>query len=61
MIPIDRLWSSLGATPLVWLVVTLSAYAFGNMLQRACGGSTGIGLNGILIGLVVPIAVHLWK
>ncbi|MGY4310841.1 putative effector of murein hydrolase [Bradyrhizobium sp. JR3.5] len=40
MLAIDRLWISLGATPVLWLVVTLSAYALGNALQRACGGSS---------------------
>ena len=40
MIAIDHLWSSVGATPVLWLVVTLAAYAVGNTLQRACGGST---------------------
>jgi len=40
MLAIDRLWISLGATPVLWLVVTLAAYALGNALQRACGGSS---------------------
>lgn len=40
MVAIDHLWSSLGATPVLWLVVTLTAYVLGNRLQRACGGST---------------------
>ncbi|MGY3587580.1 putative effector of murein hydrolase [Bradyrhizobium sp. USDA 4341] len=40
MVAIDRLWISLGATPVLWLVVTLAAYALGNALQRACGGSS---------------------
>lgn len=40
MVAIDRLWSSLGATPLLWLVVTMAAYTVSNTLQRACGGST---------------------
>lgn len=40
MIAIDHLWSSIGTTQLLWLVVTLAAYALGNRMQRACGGST---------------------
>jgi putative effector of murein hydrolase len=40
MVAIDHLWSALGATPVLWLAVTLAAYTFGNALQRACGGST---------------------
>jgi putative effector of murein hydrolase len=40
MVTIDHLWSSLGATPLLWLVVTLAAYSVGVALHRACGGST---------------------
>jgi putative effector of murein hydrolase len=40
MVAIDRLWISPGATPVLWLVVTLAAYALGNALQRACGGSS---------------------
>lgn len=39
MAAIDHLWNSLGTVPLLWLVVTLAAYAAGDALQRVCRGS----------------------
>ena len=36
---LQNLWTPLAATPLLWLVVTLTAYVGGRALQRACGGS----------------------
>lgn len=36
---IRHLWTPLATTPLLWLVVTLAAYAAGRQVQRACGGS----------------------
>ncbi|MGY4427659.1 putative effector of murein hydrolase [Bradyrhizobium sp. F1.13.1] len=55
MIAIDHLWNSLGATPLVWLVVTLAAYTAGSALQRACGGATLA--NPVLIAITIVGAV----
>ena len=36
---LQNLWTPLAATPLLWPVVTLTAYVGGRALQRACGGS----------------------
>lgn len=55
MIAIDHLWNSLGATTLVWLVVTLAAYTAGNALQRACGGATLA--NPVLIAITIVAAI----
>jgi putative effector of murein hydrolase len=32
-------WQPLGLTPLPWLAVTIAAYVFGQMVQRACKGA----------------------
>ncbi|MGD0109327.1 MAG: LrgB family protein, partial [Rhodopila sp.] len=32
------IWQPLGLTPLPWLAVTITAYAFGQMIQRLCKG-----------------------
>lgn len=36
---LQHLWTPLATTPLLWLVVTLTAYVIGRAVQRACGGS----------------------
>lgn len=37
--PIAKLWVYLGTSPLLWLVLTIGAYALAVRLQRALGGS----------------------
>lgn len=55
MVEIDHLWSSVGATPALWLVVTLAAYALGNTLQRTCGGSTFA--NPVLTAIILVASI----
>jgi len=36
---LQHLWTPLATTPLLWLAVTLAAYAIARAVQRVCGGS----------------------
>lgn len=49
---INHLWTPLSATPLLWLVVTVTAYLTGRTVQRACGGSALVSPVLIAIALV---------
>jgi putative effector of murein hydrolase len=53
----EHLWTPLAATPLLWLVVTLSAYAIGRAIQRACAGSALA--SPLLIAIALAAAVVL--
>jgi len=53
----EHLWTPLAATPLLWLVVTLSAYAIGRAIQRACAGSALA--NPVPIAIAIAAAVVL--
>jgi putative effector of murein hydrolase len=53
----QHLWVPLATTPLLWLVVTLAAYVFGRLLQRACRGSPYV--SPVLIAMIVVGAVAL--
>jgi putative effector of murein hydrolase len=44
-------WQPLSLTPLPWLGVTISAYVFGQIIQRACNGSPPA--NPVLIAILV--------
>lgn len=52
-----HLWTPLSATPLLWLVVTLAAYAIGRAVQLACGGSPFASPVLIAIALVSAVVV----
>lgn len=54
---VRHLWTPLGATPLVWLAVTIGAYLMGRMLQRMCGGSAFA--SPVLIAIILVSAVVL--
>ena len=54
---LQHLWTPLATTPLLWLVVTLSAYAIGRAIQRACGGYALA--NPLLIAIALTAAVVL--
>jgi putative effector of murein hydrolase len=54
---IQHLWTPLSTTPLLWLVVTLSAYVLGGAIQRACGGSALA--SPLLIAIALTAAVLL--
>jgi putative effector of murein hydrolase len=49
------LWTPMAVTPLLWLTLTLAAFAFGQAVQRACRRSPLA--NPVLIGVVVMIAI----
>jgi len=48
---IAHLWTPLAATPLLWLVVTIAAYALGRLVQRACRNSPFA--NPVLIAMAI--------
>jgi putative effector of murein hydrolase len=54
---LEHLWTPLAATPLLWLVVTLSAYAIGRAIQQACAGSALA--SPVLIAIAIAAAVVL--
>jgi putative effector of murein hydrolase len=54
---VRHLWTPLGATPLVWLAVTIGAYLMGRMVQRTCGGSAFA--SPVLIAIILVSAVVL--
>jgi putative effector of murein hydrolase len=49
---VDRLWTPLAATPLLWLAVTIAAYVTGRLAQRACRDSPLANPVLIAMGLV---------
>jgi predicted murein hydrolase (TIGR00659 family) len=55
--PMSSLWVYLGASPLLWLFLTLAAYVAAVRLQRALGGSPW--LNPVLLAVATLVAV-LW-
>jgi putative effector of murein hydrolase len=48
-------WRPLAAMPLLWIAVTIAAYAFGQMIQRACRASPLA--NPVLIAIVTVAAL----
>jgi len=54
---LEHLWTPLAATPLLWLVATLSAYAIGRAIQQACAGSALA--SPVLIAIAIAAAVVL--
>jgi putative effector of murein hydrolase len=54
---LQHLWTPLSATPLLWLVVTLSAYVMGRAIQRVCAGSAFA--SPVLIAIALAAAVVL--
>jgi putative effector of murein hydrolase len=49
------LWAPLALSPLLWLTLTLAAFAFGQAVQRACGRSPLA--NPVLIAIVAMVAI----
>ncbi len=54
-LPIAKLWVYLGTSPLLWLVLTVGAYAAAVRVQRALGGSPFA--NPVLISVASIVAV----
>ena len=54
---IGHLWTPLAATPLLWLVVTIAAYAVGRLAHRACRSSPFA--SPVLIAILLVAAVVL--
>jgi len=54
---LEHLWTPLAATPLLWLVVTFSAYAIGRAIQQTCAGSALA--SPVLIAIAIAAAVVL--
>ena len=57
MTALHALFPYLAPSPLLWLAITLGAYAAGQQVQRACRGS--VLANPVLIGIVLVAAVLL--
>ncbi|WP_418317196.1 LrgB family protein [Piscinibacter sakaiensis] len=53
--PIGRLWVYLGTTPLLWLLLTVGAYALAVRLQQRLRGSPFV--NPVLIAVLVVVAL----
>lgn len=53
--PIAKLWVYLGTSPLLWLVLTIGAYALAVRLQRALGGSPFANPVLIAVGAIVGL------
>jgi putative effector of murein hydrolase len=51
------LWTPLSATPLLWVAITIAAYAGAQWVQRACGGTPLA--NPVLIAILVVAAIVL--
>jgi putative effector of murein hydrolase len=49
------LWTPLALSPLLWLTLTLAAFAFGQFVQRVCGRSPLA--NPVLIAIVAMVAI----
>ena len=55
--PIAQLWVYLGTTPLLWLALTVAAYAAAARLQKALGGSPWA--NPVMLSVALIVAVLL--
>lgn len=56
-LPVTQLWVYLGTSPLLWLVLTVGAYAAAVRLQRSAAGSPFV--NPVLLAVVAIVSV-LW-